>query len=273
VWSAASSVPFLTSWGLLYLGFLGHLLLDAVSHTNGIKLFWPLLSWRVRWGLTIGLNPTVSSAKCYRRSTIQCLVCQTHCALRSPVFALTAAGVLLSLAIPGQAVPLARIALLILGCLFLACLVLKRRAAALFVSDQGESSPTLLGCFPAAFSPLRWLAIARLESGGYRLGLVDLRRQQVSELRELAPPATDLPEGTGPDAPEVANFLENAILPYVASLELPGGEAVVKWIDLAYAIDPGTDLFALRLKLDSEGSLIDSAFLERWPTADPAWMP
>ncbi len=257
-WGGVVAVALGASWPMLaafaWLGGLSHVVLDILIHQNGLTLFWPFSSRRLRASLLVGLNP-LASPRCGEQKLRVCAGCQARTVAASPVFFLVAAtAVAAGLAWPERrAVALTGAAALMV--FLLGQFVLKAHARRLSRRAHGPEARV----YPASYSGRRWLT-ARPDDDGWITALVDVLHGSGGPLRVHRPAPADRIRSTQ-GRPNVQLLTAISVIPF-AEAASEGRE--LWWRDLSYDHDPEVPLNVLKIEFGDDGHVVAEQFRERW---------
>jgi len=240
---------------------LSHLVLDMIIHGTGTMLFWPFGKRMVRASLILGLNPKTVSARCHEKSLRVCLVCQLHSAVMSPIMHIGVVTAAISSAVGPQAARVCVAGMAAGAAYLLFCLSQKKRASRIVMSLVADDART--DVFPAGFSPFQWLAVCRI-ANGYQLVWVDTRAGKPVAARSLPPTPSSPAIEASRKTRTVREFLTASLIPWAFERNV-GDEVRVQWQDLSYALDASMDLYAARVVMHKDLSVVEQDFREKWP--------
>ena len=245
---------------------VSHCLLDTIMHSTGAMVFWPFSRRMISASLLLGLNPKTTHARCHEKSLRICLVCQLHSAIRCPMTLLALPAVVIS-TVAGPLRPAAAAVGIALGASYLLfCGLQKKRSRRIASRVVPEATKVLT--FPAGFSPFEWLAVCRLPNG-FRLLWLSSRKSTPRATRTLPPAASSGAIERSKSTKTVREFLSACVIPWVFEIEGEDGTRV-QWQDLSYALSSSMDLYAARITMRADLSVVDEDFRERWPDL---WQP
>ena len=260
------AISFWEAYLIALVAGISHCLLDLVMHGTGAMVLWPFWNRMITASLLLGLNPTTTHARCHEKSLRVCMVCQLHSAAKSRM---TWLGILAAGASTFAGPFRTDVALLamILGGLYFAMVYLqkvKARRAANRVAPRGAR----VLAFPAGFSLFDWLAVCRLPVG-FQLLWLNSRRDEPTASRMFPSAASSAAIEASKSTKTVREFLSACVIPWV--FEFKDGDVIrVQWQDLSYALSTSMDLYAARITMASDLTVLDEDFRERWPDV---WRP
>jgi len=122
--------------------------------------------------------------------------------------------------------------------------------------------------FPAGFSPFEWLVVCQTPHG-FQLLRLNLRDRKPKASRALPPAESSAAIDRSRSTKTVQEFLSACVIPWVFQIE-DGDTVRVQWQDISYALSSSMDLYAARITMRADLSVIDEDFRERWPDL---WQP
>jgi hypothetical protein len=260
VCSWITGTPWLSLLPFALAGIASHIILDLLMHNNGIALWAPFSRKRVAFPLVLGLNPRTASKHCKEGRYGTCFLCQAHGSLFNPFFWVLLAGTLIGLAVPSLRRAAAIVALVLLAIYSLVALAQKQKARRLVREET--SGAFRWKAFPASFNLQTWLTVSEKEDD-FESSLVDTRRHAIlwSHVfpKHPLPPAVEKSKSVL----SVRGFQNSVIFPYWLH-ETENGVDHIAWRDLSYSFSTDVELYALHIRIDTEGALIQNEFHERW---------
>ena len=245
---------------------VSHCVLDLIMHGTGAMVLWPFSRRMITASLLLGLNPTTTHARCHEKSLRVCLVCQLHSAMMCPM---TWLGLLAAAAsvFAGSFRQIVALAGAVLGVSYmLMCYLMKKKSRRVASRIVPEATKVL--AFPAGFSPFQWLVVCQT-SLGFRLLWLHSRDSRPRATRAIPPVASSAAIDRSRSTKTVREFLSACVIPWV--FQTKDGDTVrVQWQDLSYALSSSMDLYAARITMRRDLSVIDEDFRERWPDL---WQP
>ncbi len=243
-----------------------HVLLDVVMHATGLRIFWPLMR-KTSLHLVVGLNPMTSSARCAERSLGVCLRCSMHSAVTNPFVLLLWVGLLgtLLLGYFWRSGAGASAAILAAAGAYLLYARLMRGRARRVLQRSLNQPASRAEVFSGSFSPHVWIGVVT-RSEGFEVSQVHALEGRVQLLRGYGPSEEGPEVEAARRTPTVQEFLKNAVVPHAMVYHL-SDQPLVIWRDLAFAFSPTVSLFAARVLLDRNCSVVVEEFRERWDHA------
>ncbi len=258
-----SGIGFWESYLVALVAGVSHCLLDLIMHGTGVMVFWPFSTRMLTGSLLLGLNPKTSHARCHEKSLRVCTVCQFHSAIRTHMMRL---GVLAALA-STFAGPLRfglALAGTIIGFLYLCLCYLQKRKVRRIAAEIVPAAADVRA-FPADFSPFEWIAVCAVPDG-FRLLWLNSRVGKLQASRTFPKSASSPAIEKSKSTKTVRDFLSACIVPWVFAID-DGDIVRVQWQDLSYALSDSIDIYAARVTMRRDLSVIDEDFRERWPDA------
>ncbi|MBN1593251.1 MAG: metal-dependent hydrolase [Candidatus Coatesbacteria bacterium] len=259
------SVSFVEALLVALVAGASHSLLDLIMHGTGAMVLWPFSKRMFTASLLLGLNPTTTHARCHEKSLMVCMVCQMHSAFRSRMTWLGIIAAAVSTFSGALRIPFA-VAGTIAGIGYIiVTYIQKRKARSIALKSAPSGAPPK--AFPAGFSPHKWLAVTEHSSGPV-LQWVDTREKDPTESRELPVPMSTEAIEASRSTRTVKEFLSACVIPWVFELRDPE-KVRVQWQDLSYALSASMDLYAARVTMSPDLSVLDEDFRERWQDVWP----
>ncbi len=240
---------------------VSHCLLDLLMHGTGAMVLWPFSRRMITGSLLLGLNPTTTHARCHEKSLRVCLACQLHSAVMSPMMWL---GLLTAVAstFARSLRPITALAGAALGASYvLMCHLQKKKTRRVALQLADDATEVL--AFPAGFSPFEWLAVCRLPEG-FRLLWLSSPKSELMAIRTLPPAASSAAIDRSRSTKTVREFLSACVIPWALQIK-DRGAVRVQWQDLSYALSSSMDLYAARITMSPDLTVLDEDFRERWP--------
>jgi len=239
-----------------------HLILDMLLHSNGIALFSPFSERRFSFPILLGINPMTALAACHKQNLPVCLVCQLNSAIRNPL------PLALILAVVASLIDFPNMRYYAAACfVFIAVWYLLSALARVIAHRKLRRLPQwrdweLLGPYPANFYLVKWLGIFR-KGDQYATTIVRLGRRGALKEHFYGASGQGRFLEQAKASPMRHTFETAAYVPFEEEMAEPGGYKV-RWTDLSHALDPDYELFSVHVHLDPQGSILRSAFRERW---------
>ena len=116
--------------------------------------------------------------------------------------------------------------------------------------------------FPASFNLRTWLSVSEKEDE-FESALVDAQKHVVLWRRVF--PKQPLPSAVEKSLSllSVRGFQNSVIFPYWLH-ETEDGVDHIAWRDLSYSFSRDVELYALHVRVDTEGTIVQNEFHERW---------
>ena len=255
-----TKIPLLSLFPFALAGIASHIMLDLLMHNNGIALWAPFSRKRVAFPLVLGLNPRTASKHCKDGRYGTCLVCQAHGAVFNPFLWVLGISTLIGLIKPPLRQPTAVLALVLLFIYSLVALSRKYRVWRLLPDESPGVSRRKV--FPASFDLWTWLSVCETDSE-FKSSLVNVRKNDIIR--------TDFfPKHSPPSVVEksesmlsVRGFQNSVIFPYWIHESKNDIDHII-WRDLSYSFSNDVELYTLHIKIDTNGTIIQNEFHERW---------
>ncbi len=260
VGSWVAGTPWVSLLPFALAGVASHIILDLLMHNNGIALWAPFSRKRVAFPIVLGLNPRTASKHCKEGRYGTCFLCQAHGSLFNPFLWVLLCGALVGIVFPATRQAAAVISMLFL--LVYSAMVLTRKTKADRLVRGNTKRALRKKTFPASFDSRKWLVV-RETVDQFESSLVDTQQHAVlwshSLLKLPIPAAVEKTMSII----SVRGFQNSVIFPYWTH-EMKDGVDHIVWSDLSYGFSTDVELYALRIRMNRDGEIVQNEFHERW---------